>query len=123
MNGPVGKTRSPIGVWLLAIITFGIYGLYWWYKVNDEVGEFDSSIDVNPVLSLLALFVPVCNIVTIFTTGGRIGTAQEHATNDNDCSGFIGFLLAIAFGLHLVYYQSNLNKLWASQEAAPAPAA
>ena len=65
----------------------------------------------------------LCNIVTIFTTGGRIGTAQEHATNDNDCSGFIGFLLAIAFGLHLVYYQSNLNKLWASQQAAPAPAA
>jgi hypothetical protein len=26
--------RNPLGVLGLTIITFGIYGLYWYYKVN-----------------------------------------------------------------------------------------
>ena len=37
----IGKQRNPVTVWLLVIVTFGIYGLYWWYKANEEVGDFD----------------------------------------------------------------------------------
>jgi hypothetical protein len=113
----VGKTRNPVGVWLLTFVTLGIYGLYWWYKINDEVGEFDESIDVNPVLSLLAMFVPIANIVSLVRTGGRIGQAQENTLGRKDCSGLIGFLLAFVLGLYIVYYQANLNRLWASQGA------
>jgi hypothetical protein len=29
--------RNPLGVLGLTIITFGIYGLYWYYKVNEEI--------------------------------------------------------------------------------------
>ncbi|HEX6855719.1 MAG TPA: DUF4234 domain-containing protein [Streptosporangiaceae bacterium] len=39
MTAPVGlqrKHRSPLGVWLLSIITFGIYGLVYWYKIHAE---------------------------------------------------------------------------------------
>lgn len=119
-----GKTRSPWGVWLLTLITFGIYGLYWWYKANEEVGDADPGIEVNPVLSMLALFVPVCNIVTIFRTGSRIGQAQQGRIGMNGTNGWLGLLLAVIGGFHVVYYQSNLNKMWASQAAAAAaPAA
>ncbi len=116
-----GKTRNPWGVWLLSLITVGIYGLYWWYKANEEVGNADSSIEVNPALSTLALFVPVCNIVTIFRTGGRIGQAQQSRIGLNGTNGWLGLLLAIVGGFHVVYYQSNLNKMWAGTAAAPAP--
>jgi hypothetical protein len=116
-----GKTRNPVTVWLLAIVTFGIYGLYWWYKANEEVGAADPSIEVNPMLSVLALFVPICNIVTIYRTGQRIGQAQQNRGGTAECSGLIGFLLAILFALDFAYYQSNLNKLWAGGAAAPTP--
>ncbi|MGZ4663863.1 MAG: DUF4234 domain-containing protein, partial [Frankiaceae bacterium] len=34
--GIQGKTRGPWAVWLLSIITFGIYFLVWYYKINNE---------------------------------------------------------------------------------------
>jgi hypothetical protein len=116
----VGKQRNPVTVWLLAIVTFGIYGLYWWYKANEEVGQYDSSIEVNPILSVLALFIPIANIVTIVRTGSRIGQAQQNAGRQRECSGGLGVLLAILVALDFMYYQANLNKLW---EGAPAGAA
>jgi hypothetical protein len=115
-----GKERNPVTVWLLVLVTFGIYGIYWWYKANEEVGQYDSSIEVNPVLATLALFVPICNIVTIVRTGSRIGQAQENTMGRRECSGGLGFLLAILFALDFMYYQANLNKLW-EQSAVPGP--
>ena len=71
------------------------------------------------MLAMLALFVPICNIVTIVRTGQRIGQAQENTTArtaretaGSDC------LLAVIGGFDLVYYQSNLNKLWAAAPQA-----
>jgi hypothetical protein len=125
-NAMIGKTRHPWGVWGLSLITLGIYFLYWWYKANEEVNDFDPSIEVDPVLAMLALFVPICNIVTIVRTGQRIGQAQENTTGANDTNGWLGLLLAVIGGFDLVYYQSNLNKLWAAAPqvagvAAPPP--
>ena len=117
----IGKQRNPVTVWLLVLVTFGIYGIYWWYMANKEVAEYDSSIEVNPTLAVLALFVPICNIVTIVRTGSRIGQAQENKDGSRECSGGLGFLLAILFALDFMYYQANLNKLWEGS-AAPAPA-
>jgi hypothetical protein len=116
----IGKKRNPVAVWLLAIVTFGIYGLYWWYKVNEELANFDDSIEVNPLLATLANFVPICNIVTVVRTGGRIGQAQENLYGQRECNGGLGFVLAILLALDFVYYQANLNKLW-DQAAVPVP--
>ena len=116
----IGKQRNPVTVWLLVLVTFGIYGIYWWYMANKEVNDYDPSIEVNPVLAVLALFVPICNIVTIVRTGSRIGQAQQNKNGNRECSGGLGFLLAILFALDFMYYQANLNKLW---EGAAAPGA
>lgn len=104
----------------LSLITFGIYYLYWWYKINEEVGAFDQSIKVEPVLSLLAMFVPIANIVTIVKTGGRIGQAERSAGNPSPCSGGLGFLLSLIFGMNIIYYQGHLNKLWEQHGGRPA---
>ena len=111
--GPaVGKVRNPWGAWGLSLITLGIYYLYWWYKVNEEVRAYDPTIKVEPGLSVLALFVPIANIVTIVKTGGRIGQAERNAGAGQGVSGGLGFLLAILFATHIVYYQQHLNGLW-----------
>ena len=49
----VGKTRNPWGVWLLGFTL--VYPLIWYFKINKELRDFDSSIDVQPGVSVLAV--------------------------------------------------------------------
>ena len=44
----VGKTRNPWGVWLIALITLGVYFFVWYYKVNRELRDYDPDIEVEP---------------------------------------------------------------------------
>jgi hypothetical protein len=121
----VGKTRNPWGVWLLSIVTLGIYGLYWYYKVNEETREYSPTVNVQPGIALLAymfgwLTCGIATIVTIVHTGGRISQCQQMTTTRARCSGGLGILFAILLGTHVVYYQSQLNKVW-DQHGNPPP--
>ena len=116
--GQPGLTRSPIAVWLLLpVITLGIYSYVWYYKINRELRDFHPAIQVDPTLALLAMFVPFVGFVSLYNTGKRIGQAQQLSGLDKPCSGGLGILACFAFGLHAVYYQSQLNRLWAQQGA------
>jgi Domain of unknown function (DUF4234) len=107
----VGKTRNPWGVWLLSLITLGIYGLWWYYTINSELREYDDRINVQPGIALLAAFFPITNIVSWVKSGGRIGQAQRFSGSKFRCSGLVGILLAL-IGFGIVYYQSQINKVW-----------
>jgi hypothetical protein len=108
-----GKTRSPFGVWVLTLVTFGIYGIVWHYKVNRELRDYHLSIQVNPGLAVLALFFPIAGWCTVYNTGKRVAQAQQLAGMGNGgCSGALGVLLCFVFGLHPLYYQSELNRVW-----------
>ena len=114
--GSVGLTRSPVAVWLLLpVVTLGIYSLVWHYKINRELRDFHPSIQVDPGLALLAMFFPIASWVTLYNTGKRIAQAQQLAGLGTPCSGGLGVVACFFFGLHAVYYQSQLNRLWASQ--------
>jgi hypothetical protein len=110
--GVHGKIRSPFAVWLLSLITFGIYGLVWYFKINRELRDFHPSIQVKPGLALLALFVPIAGWVSIYNTGKRIGQAQQLAGLGTACSGVLGLVAAWFFALHTVYFQGQLNRVW-----------
>jgi hypothetical protein len=119
MQGKIGKKRNPFAVWLLSFITFGIYGLVWWYKGNRETRDFDNSIEVTPGLAVLALFgFYIGAFITVYNTGARIRRAQIAAGLQPTCSGGIGILLIFAFGTHSAYYQSQLNTIWDSYQGA-----
>src|SRR6266508_1936876 len=47
--------RNPLGVLGLTFITLGIYGLYWYYKINDEIRTFTRDETISPVRSLMAI--------------------------------------------------------------------
>src|SRR3954451_20925451 len=68
----LGKVRSPVGCWLLVVITLGIYGLFWYHHTNRELRDFDSSIVVKPGLAVLALFIPIVGWFSIYNPGKRI---------------------------------------------------
>lgn len=55
-TNPVGKTRNAAVVILLGIITFGIYLIVWYYKINNEIKLHDM-IRIN-ILVLVLLHVP-----------------------------------------------------------------
>ena len=109
---PVGTVRSPIGGWLLNLITLGIYGLFWYYRVNSELRNFDRSISVKPGLAVLSLFIPIVGLVSIYNTGHRIRQAQAIAGAQQSASGLVGVLLAFVFALYLPYYNSQANQAW-----------
>ncbi|HZE40465.1 MAG TPA: DUF4234 domain-containing protein [Stackebrandtia sp.] len=116
----LGKTRSPFGVWLLALVTFGIYGLVWYYKVNRELRDYNGQIEVSPGLAVcnVSIFSPITigisAIISFVCTGGRISDVAGHA-RVGSCSGIVGILLqAFLFGTGICYYQSVLNRVWAA---------
>jgi len=101
-QGLSGKRRNPFLVWLIwPLITLGVYHLYWWYKINDEARRLDPSINVDPVMSLLALFpgalIIVPPFVTIYRTGDRIRAMQRAAGMAPSVLPVIGILLAFVF--------------------------
>ncbi len=110
------KRRNPVGAWLgQPIITFGIYGLVWFFKVHDELHRFDRRIDnaaTNALLSMLfgAITLGIWPLIMYVKLGGRIAEAQRAAGLQPSCSGGMGFLLGI-FGFGVLYYQIQLNKV------------
>jgi hypothetical protein len=124
MNGRVGKTRNIVLVWLVwPLITLGIYHFVWWYKINREARDLDSRIEVSPGLAVLAVtlgaFILVPPYVSIYRTGQRIAQMEEAAGTQPTCNPWIGLLLAFVWGLHSLYYQSELNKIWAHLGSLP----
>jgi hypothetical protein len=118
-QGLTGKHRNPFLVWFVwPLITLGIYHLYWWYKINDEARRLDPSIEVNPVVSLLALFpggiIIVPPFVTVYRTGERIRSMQRAAGGTPDVLPILGLVLVFFFGLYALYYQISLNSIWAT---------
>ncbi|MFH8494491.1 DUF4234 domain-containing protein [Streptomyces coeruleorubidus] len=132
MSGRAGKTRNIFLVWLIwPLITLGIYHLVWYYKVNREARDFDHRIEVDPVKSLLALAVGwlliVPPFVSVYNTGLRIARMQESAGMQRSCNPWIGLILFILAGLYPLYYQHELNQIWAHykipEEGAQVPLA
>lgn len=132
MTGSAGKRRNVVLVWLVwPLITLGIYHLVWWYKINREARDFDPRTEAKPFLSLLALLIGwiviVPPFVSVYRTGRRIEQMQYGAGLPPTCNGWIGLILSFFFGLHALYYQMELNKIWEAYgvppEHAPVPLA
>ena len=118
MTGRAGKTRNIWLTWFVwPFLTLGIYHLVWWYKINREARDFDENISVEPVLSLLAIaigwIIIVPPFVSIYRTGERIAQMQEDAGMERSCNGWIGLVLSFFASLHSLYYQYELNRIWA----------
>jgi len=116
-SGVIGKRRNPFAVWLgLPLITFGIYGMVWIYKTNKELKRFDSRIEVNPALSVLAFFPGFILLVPPFVAAWRLGkrvAAAQRAAGIPECNPALAFVLWLfAAGTGPLYLQFELNKIW-----------
>ncbi|WP_067542401.1 DUF4234 domain-containing protein [Nocardia crassostreae] len=112
---PVRK-RNPVLVWLVfPLITLGIYFFVWYYKIHKEMAEVrrDPEAPVTgPLLVMIFLsWTGIAAIISFWRTGNRIREAQESAGIEGSCNPVIGFVLNFVFGLGILYYQLELNKI------------
>nr|WP_246195531.1 DUF4234 domain-containing protein [Halopolyspora algeriensis] len=110
------KNRHPVAAWLLwPCLTLGIYVLVWYYKIHKEMAEFDRRRAVptaGPVLVLLLLsWTIIAPLVSYYNCGDRIRNAQRAAGLQATCSPGAGTVLMLVFGLGVLYYQAELNKI------------
>jgi hypothetical protein len=128
VRGTPVKIRNPLLVFLWSLVTFGIYYVVWYYKINRELRDA-SGIDVSPGVALLAVtlgwIILVPPFVSWYRTFERIVEAQRSAGLTQEASpilGFILFVLAVFLvPVEVVYAQDELNKLWRRQTATASP--
>jgi len=135
--GATAKTRHPVAVPALIIITLGIYGIYWWYQINREMVDLGRARRVDglgdsPTKSLLAVFpgflIIVPPYISLYNTVKRIQRAQEVTSNQVTLNGMIvmwliiaGFIVGVAGLIVPGYIQAELNKAWEAVRAGGAP--
>jgi hypothetical protein len=115
IDGQQYKKRDPLGVLGLSFITLGIYFLYWYYTINDEIRRFEKDETVRPGIALLAVtlgwFIIVPPFISVYNTS-KLSPAINVV---------LLLLVHIAVGL---YSQEHLNKVWdaARRVNVPPPA-
>ncbi len=124
IDGQLYKKRGPLAVWLLSIVTLGIYGLVWYYKINDEVRRYLGDDTIRPGIAVLALFpgslIIVPPFISVYRTGERIDRMEARAGIQRQVEPALGLLLLFLWSLFEVYYQGHLNAVWDSALAAGA---
>jgi hypothetical protein len=118
------KIRNPFLVFIWSLVTFGIYYLVWYYKINRELRDA-SGIAVSPVVALLAIslgwIIIVPPFVSWYRTFERIAQAQRQAGVTSEASpvlGFILYVIAVFFlPVEVIYAQDELNKAWRARSS------
>lgn len=111
---PIGKHRNPWVTYLLFIVTLSFYDIYWWYQVNRELRDYLDDDTIRPGLSVLAMYVPIANLVSLWRGGKRIRRAQELAGLEPTCQPWVGVVLAAVCAFNIPYHQSQLNRVWSA---------
>ncbi len=133
-QGSEAKIRHPVAVAVLTLVTIGIYGIVWWYKVNREMVDLGRArqadgLGENATTSLLAMFpgglVLIPPIVSLYNGIGRMQRAQELTLERRTLSGWVvlavivgGFIIPFLGLVAYGYMQAELNKVWENVDRA-----
>jgi hypothetical protein len=113
----VGKIRSPLSVILLSIVTLGIYGLYWQYKVFQEMKDHSGQ-GIGGVIGLiLAIFVGIANAFIMPYEAGNLYVAAGQEPPVRAITGFWVLIPLLGWIIWVVKVQGALNRYWESQGA------
>jgi hypothetical protein len=133
INGQEFLKRNPLGVLGLTLITLGIYGFYWYYKVNEEIQRYTGDETISPSRSLLAvipgflLIVPP--FIAYYNTANHIVQMEQQRGIASQISPALVVVIALVIWIGMAaYVQEHLNRVWDSasmpgQAPSAAPAA
>jgi len=104
------KRRSVLAVYLLSIITFGIYAIYWMVQTKKEMNSLGATI---PTAWLI--IIPIANIFWMYKYCEAFAT---YVKKDNNT--IMWFIVYVLIGIIIpAIVQSELNKLAPAPVAAP----
>ena len=121
MGGEIGQVRSTGVCILLAIVTFGFYTLYWFFKTHEEMKRHSGRGLGGGLALLLAFFV---GFVMPYITSSEVGELHARAGREKPVSGatglwyFPGMLILIGPIVWFVKTNGALNKYWQSLGAS-----
>jgi hypothetical protein len=125
IQGQTYPKRSPLVVLGLVLITLGIYGFYWYYKVNEEIKRYTGDQTISPSRSLLAvipgflLIVPP--FIAYYNTANHIVRMQEQRGLPSQISPALVVILGLVIWIGMAaYVQEHLNRVWDSAAAGSA---
>ena len=122
IQGQTYPKRSPLVVLGLVLITLGIYGFYWYYKVNEEIKRYTGDETISASRSLLAvipgflLIVPP--FIAYYNTANHIVRMQEQRGLASQISPALVVILGLVIWIGMAaYVQEHLNRVWESAAA------
>ena len=107
------KERSIVLWYILTIVTFGIGGIVWYYKLNAEAKRLASHKGWSPGLSVVAITLGVFLIIPPIVSHWRTWSRVREATGLDGLSAGIQFCLTFIPLVNLAYYgylQSKMNQ-------------
>jgi len=110
IEGQEYKIRNPWGAWGWSFLIIPYY--VWYFRLNDEARRYLKDESISPGLATLAQVVPIVHWISIWRTGDRISRMQQQAGLEPTVQPILGLLASLFAALHVVYYQSELNKVW-----------
>jgi uncharacterized membrane protein len=118
--------RNPLGVLGLTVITLGIYGLYWYYKVNEEIKNFTKDETISPVRSLMALIfgwlIIVPPFIAVYNTAKHAQEMEQRAGVQQQIEPALAVILLIVISIVIgLYMQEHLNRVWDRAAGRQAP--
>ena len=118
--------RDPLGVLGLSFITLGIYFVYWYYKVNDELRRFERDETISPARSLMAMIfgwiIIVPPFIAMYNTAKHVRTVEERLAIQPQLEPalVIVIMLFLTIG-NGIYIQEHLNRIWDRAARAASP--
>ena len=116
-SGPIGQVRGTGVSILLFIVTFGIYGWFYWFKVHEEMKRHSGQGIGGGVALILALFV---SIVMPYITSAEVGGLYRRRGQAEPVSAMTGLWylpgMFILVGPIIWFVKTNgaLNDYWKS---------
>ena len=100
------KKRNMLGQVGLMFITFGIYSIYWFYKISEEMKYVGKDMQASPGLWTVLLFVPFAGLWSYY----KFSELYEKVSSDH-FNRWILWLLYVVFAPAVWFIvQTEMNK-------------
>jgi hypothetical protein len=117
IEGQTYLRREPLGVLGLSFITLGIYFLYWYYKINDELRRFEHDETISPTRSLMAMLfgwiIIVPPFIAMYNTAKHVQSAEQRRGIQPELEPALTIVLMLVLSIgNGIYIQEHLNRIW-----------
>lgn len=101
---------------VLSFITLNTYYTYWYYKVNEEMGQHSERIEVKPWLSAVAVSAGSLLLVPPYFSAKNLSERLRELQREEslyESSPAVGVFIQLCCWVAFPYYvQSQLNEHW-----------